>query len=145
MTLLDFKVLEKSVSMMENFQGGEEVFQKPFFLNLFLNQVFFSFVISQNQVVREKPASKRLSMIECESRGSRGGRMHKSSSLSRFSLMLLFDVIIDVDVIFDIDVDVDFDAIFNVDVDVGTIFNVDVSRPRPAPSSSMDQAYFRFC
>ena len=36
MTLLDFKVLEKSVSMMENFQGGEEVFQKPFFLNLFL-------------------------------------------------------------------------------------------------------------
>ena len=37
----DFKVLEKSVSMMENFQGGEEVFQKPFFLNLFLNQVVF--------------------------------------------------------------------------------------------------------
>ena len=57
--------------------------------------------------------------------------MHKSSSLSRFSLMLLFDVINDVDVIFDVDVD--------------AITDVDVSRPRPAPSSSMDQAYFRFC
>ena len=52
------KVMEKSVSMMDNFHGAEER-------------------------TREKPTSKRLSMIEAESRTERGGRGHKSSSLSR--------------------------------------------------------------
>ena len=48
-------MLEKSVSMMETFSEPKD----------------------------QKPTSKRLSMIESESRASRGGRMHKSSSLSR--------------------------------------------------------------
>lgn len=52
------KVLEKSVSMMENFNSVEEM-------------------------CREKPVSKRLSMIESESRMTRGGKLPKSSSLSR--------------------------------------------------------------
>ena len=50
---IDFKVLEKSVSMMENFQGGEEVFQKPFFLNLFFNQLIRWFGRSQPQSVSQ--------------------------------------------------------------------------------------------
>ena len=52
------KVMEKSVSMMDSFHGSEER-------------------------TREKPNSKRLSMIEADSRTDRGGRGHKSSSLSR--------------------------------------------------------------